>query len=233
MKNHPIVSREKWLIERRALLEKEKAFTAIRDELSQLRRQLPWLKVETDYRFEGPNGEQLLTELFGNHSQLIVYHFMYGPEWEEGCPSCSFWADNFDPAIIHLNHRNIAMVAISRAPYEKLAKYKQRMGWSFDWLSSYNSDFNFDYHVSFTAKEIESGAMYYNYHMTKAPSEAPGVSVFYRDEAGDIFHTYSCYARGLDMLNGTYQHMDITPEGRNESELAFPMAWVRRHDQYD
>ncbi|ETW95145.1 MAG: hypothetical protein ETSY2_48580 [Candidatus Entotheonella gemina] len=207
----------------------------MRDELSQQRRELPWVKVDKEYVFQGPNGRETLSALFDGRSQLLIYHFMYGPDWEEGCPSCSFWADHFDGMTAHLNHRDVTMLAISRAPLNLLAAYKQRMGWSFKWVSSYETDFNYDYHVSFTPQELETGERYYNYRKGSqfSASEAPGVSVFYQDETGAIFHTYSCYARGLDMLNSTYHHLDLVPKGRDEADFPYPMAWVRRHDRYD
>ncbi|MEM7345820.1 MAG: thioredoxin family protein [Chloroflexota bacterium] len=232
--NRQVVSREAWLEARKAHLEKEKAFTRMRDELSQARRELPWVNVGKTYKFDGPNGQETLSDLFEGCSQLIVYHFMYGPDWEEGCPSCSFWADNYNNTIIHLNHRDISFAVVSRAPLAKLEQYKARMGWTFKWVSSLSSDFNYDYQVSFTPEEIETGQMTYNYGKNAFSSdEAPGISVFYKDEQGDIFHTYSCYSRGLDMLNGTYHHMDLVPKGRDEAELPYSMAWLRRHDQYD
>ncbi len=235
MKDHPVVSRDTWLEARQAYLVKEKEFTRLRDELSRQRRELPWVKVDKAYIFHGPNGPESLSELFDGRSQLLVYHFMYGPDWEEGCPSCSFWADHFDSMTIHLNHRDVTMLAVSRGPLDQLDAYKRRMGWTFKWVSSCATDFNFDYHVSFTPQEIETGERYYNYQQgSQFPApEAPGVSVFYKDETGAIFHTYSCYARGLDMLNSTYQHLDLVPKGRDEADLPYPMAWVRRHDSYD
>ncbi|MDH3600969.1 MAG: DUF899 domain-containing protein [Candidatus Tectomicrobia bacterium] len=235
MKPHQVVSREEWLAARKAYLVKEKEFTRLRDQLSQQRRELPWVKVDKSYTFHGPNGHETLPDLFAGRSQLLVYHFMFGPDWDEGCPSCSFWADNYNGAVVHLNHRDVTLVAISRAPWDQLEAYKTRMGWTFKWVSSLETDFNFDYHVSATPEEIEPGAMaYYNYEMRSFPSpERPGISVFYKDEAGTVFHTYSCYARGLDMLNGAYHWLDLLPKGRNEAALPYPMAWVRRHDQYD
>lgn len=235
MQNHKIVSREEWLVARKQHLAKEKELTRLRDQLSQQRRELPWVVVDKDYTFQGPNGSETFSDLFEGRHQLLVYHFMMGPDWDEGCPSCSFWADNYNGAVVHLNHRDVTLVAISRAPLEKLEAYKQRMGWTFKWVSSSDTDFNFDYHVSATAEEIERGEpVYYNYHMTSFPSpERPGISVFYKDDDGSIYHTYSCYARGLDMLNGTYHLLDLLPKGRDEDDLPYPMAWVRRHDQYE
>lgn len=232
MQNHQVVSREEWLSARKAHLAREKEFTRLRDQLSAQRRQLPWVKVDKPYEFEGSDGKQTLAELFEGRSQLVVYHFMFHPDWEEGCKSCSFWADNFNGIIIHLNHRDVSMVAISRAPLVKLEAYRKRMGWSFKWLSSLHSDFNRDYHVSFTPEEIK-GAVDYNYQRGKFPvAEAPGISVFYMDKDGNIYHTYSCYARGLDMLNGTYHYLDLVPKGRDEQGLSHSMEWLRRRDQY-
>jgi predicted dithiol-disulfide oxidoreductase (DUF899 family) len=234
MQNHKVVSREGWLVARKELLAKEKEFTRLRDQLSQQRRELPWVRVEKEYIFDGPNGKETLAELFAGRSQLLIYHFMFDPSWNEGCKSCSFWADNYNGIIVHLNHRDVTMVTISRAPLEKLEAYKKRMGWSFKWVSSFGNDFNRDYHVSFTPEEQEKGEVYYNYKMGRPfSSEGPGVSVFSKDESGNIFHTYSCYARGLDMLNGAYHSLDLVPKGRDEAGLSSPQAWVRRHDQYD
>ena len=234
MKNHKVVSRDEWLAARMEHLAKEKELTRLRDQLSQERRELPWVKVDKEYLFDGPNGKETLSELFEGRSQLIIYHFMYGPDWAEGCPSCSFWADNFDDSVVHLNHRDITLLAVSRAGFDTLEAYKKRMGWSFKWVSSFENDFNRDYHVSFTSDEMKNGEMNYNFRITQFPSEeAPGISVFYRDEEGNVFHTYSCYARGLDMLNVAYHYMDLVPKGRDESNLPYSMAWLRRHDSYD
>ncbi len=234
MQNHKIVSREEWLAARREHLLKEKEFTRLRDQLSQDRRELPWVKVEKEYLFNGPNGKETLSDLFNGQSQLIIYHFMYGPDWEEGCPSCSFWADNFNGIIIHLNHRNINLVTVSRAQLDTLEAYKKRMGWSFKWVSSFENDFNHDYHVSFSSDEMEKGEAFYNFINSKVPSEEmPGISVFFKNRQGDVFHTYSCYARGLDLLNGAYNFMDLVPKGRDEDNLPYTMAWLRRHDQYN
>ena len=233
MQNHKVVSREEWLIVRQQHLAKEKEFTRLRDQLSQERRDLPWVKVDKPYIFDGPNGKESLSEAFAGRSQLLVYHFMFGPEWSEGCKSCSFWADNFNSIIVHLNQRDATMVAISRAPLEKLLAFQKRMGWTFKWLSSFGNDFNRDYHVSFTPEELEKGEMYYNYRVGKfGRDEAPGLSVFHRDASGTIFHTYSCYGRGLDMLNGAYHHLDVLPKGRDEAGLSYPQEWVKHHDKY-
>lgn len=233
MQNHTVVSKDAWLVARKEHLAKEKEFTRLRDQLSQSRQELPWLMVDKEYLFDGPTGEETLSDLFDGRSQLIIYHFMYGPDWMEGCPSCSFWADNFNGTVIHLNHRDISLVAVSRARLAKLEAYKKRMGWDFKWVSSFGSDFNYDYHVSFTPDEMEKEGVFYNFRIGTFPStEAPGISVFYKNQHGDIFHTYSCYARGLDLLNGAYHYMDLVPKGRDEDALPNTMAWIRRHDQY-
>ena len=186
------------------------------------------------YDFDGPNGKRTLSELFDGRSQLLVYHFMFGPDWEEGCKSCSFWADNYNGIFAHLNHRDVTLVGISKAPIDKLLTFKKRMDWSFPWFSSLENSFNRDYHVSFTPQELERGEVDYNYTKTRFPSEeAPGVSVFYKDDAGNVFHTYSCYSRGLDILNSAYHMLDLVPKGRDEADLPYGMAWVRHHDRYD
>jgi predicted dithiol-disulfide oxidoreductase (DUF899 family) len=233
MNDRRIVSREEWLAARKQLLSKEKEFTRLSDRLSAERRALPWVKVEEQYVFEGPGGMETLADLFDGRTQLIVYHFMLGPEWEQGCPSCSFLADHIDGSVVHLAHRDVTLVVVSRAPLSQIEAFKKRMGWRFKWVSSYGSDFNSDYHVSFTKDEMAKGKVYYNYEMQEFPSEeAPGVSVFYKDATGDIFHTYSAYARGGDMLIGAYNYMDLVPKGRDEDVLAFTMSWVRHHDRY-
>jgi len=234
MQNHKIVSRKEWIDARKEFLNKEKEFTRLRDQLSRERRALPWVKVEKEYIFEGPVGRESLSDLFEERSQLIVYHFMLGPDWKVGCKSCSFWADNFNNIIIHLNHRDVTMLAISRAPLKQIDAFKKRMGWNFKWVSSFGSDFNHDYHVSFTPEEMEKGEVYYNYRTDRFPSEeGPGISVFHKDNGGNIFHTYSCYARGLDMLNNAYHYLDLVPKGRDEDGLSYTMEWVRHHDNYD
>jgi predicted dithiol-disulfide oxidoreductase (DUF899 family) len=227
-----VVSHEQWLKARRELLAAEKEFTRQRDALTRRRMAMPWERVEKSYRFEGPNGALSLADLFDGRSQLIVYHFMLGPDWDEGCKSCSFWADSFDGIPIHLNHRDVTFTAISRAPLAKIEAYKQRMGWSFPWVSSYGSDFNYDFHVSFTEEQLAAGKVDYNYGLDEGEEELPGISVFYRNERGEVFHTYSCYSRGIDMVNGAYQLLDLAPKGRDEDGLEFSMEWVRRHDQY-
>ena len=231
--NNPVVDHQEWLKARRALLTREKELTRLRDELARQRRELPWERVEKRYTFEGASGQESLAQLFAGRSQLLVYHFMFNPDWEAGCKSCSFWADNFNGIDVHLAHRDITFVAISRAPFTKLEAYRQRMGWTFKWVSSFGNDFNFDYRVSFAPAELESGQVDYNYGKRKAMgSELVGASVFYRDAADAVFHTYSCYSRGVDMLNGAYHYIDLTPKGRDEPTGGNPQFWVRRHDEY-
>jgi predicted dithiol-disulfide oxidoreductase (DUF899 family) len=225
-----IVAHDAWIEARKELLAREKEFTRRRDELTQLRRDLPWEAVEKEYVLEGPDGKETLVDLFAGRSQLIVYHFMFEPDWDEGCKSCSFWADNFNPNIVHLNARDVTMVAVSRAPYAKLAAYEKRMRWSFKWLSSFESDFNFDYGVSFTAEQQESGAAYNYGSQTPSMSEREGVSIFSKDESGNVFHTYSAYARGIDILNAAYNYLDLVPKGRDEDGRG--QYWVRRRDEY-
>jgi predicted dithiol-disulfide oxidoreductase (DUF899 family) len=233
MRGHPIVSQEEWLAARLRLLGKEKEFTQQRDQLTEQRRALPWVKVEKEYVFDGPNGRETLAQLFQGRSQLLIYHFMYGTDWNEGCKNCSFWADSFDGITAHLKHRDVSMIVVSRAPYSKLKAFQKRMGWRFKWVSSGTSDFGHDLYVSFTPEEMK-GTVFYNYEYRKfSLSEAPGISVFYKDDAGAIFHTYSCYGRGLDAVNGAYQLLDLVPRGRNEADLPHPMSWVRHHDKYD
>jgi len=228
-----IVSRDEWLIARKELLAKEKTFNRDRDALSAERRTLPLVKIDEDYRFQSSSGEKTLADLFGPHNQLIVYHFMFGPDWEEGCPSCSFWADNFNGIAPHLAARNTSFAAISNAPLDILLAYKERLGWSFDWVSAEGSTFSADFGVSFYDEESRSDGKGYNYTGNAPLAELPGISVFTRLEDGTVCHSYSTYARGLDMLNGAYHFLDLTPNGRNESGLDFSMAWVRRHDQYE
>jgi len=232
--NHKIVSEKEWLKARLALLEEEKRLTRQRDELARKRRELPWVKVDKNYVFDGPNGKVALSDLFDGRSQLMIYHFMMGPDWPEGCPSCSFLVDHIEGALVHLRQRDLTWLAVSRAPYPKIQAFKERMGWSFPWVSSYGNDFNRDYHVSFTKEEMAQGKAYYNFGtITDFPSEeAPGVSVFYKNDDGQVFHTYSSFARGGDILLGTYNWLDMAPKGRNETGLSFPMAWVRHHDRY-
>ncbi len=233
LEDHKIVSENEWIEARKALLKKEKELTILGDQLNQQRRELPWKKVNKEYVFEGPNGKQTLRELFDGRSQLIVYHFMFDPSWEAACLHCSFWADNFNGIIVHLNQRDVTMIAVSRAPYSKLAAYEKRMGWDFKWVSSYDTDFNFDYQVSFTPEELDRKETFYNYNLQDThSSEREGVSVFYKDPADHMYHTYSAYARGIDMLNVAYHYLDLVPKGRDEAGHEFPQFWVRRHDEY-
>ena len=231
--NHPeIVSEAQWLVARKDLLAREKEFTRQRDAVSAARRELPWVKIDKEYVFDGPEGKETLADLFDGRSQLIVYHFMLGPGWEEGCKSCSYLADHFDGANWHLPHRDVTFAVISRAPLAEIQAYQKRMGWRFKWLSSFGNDFNFDYHVSATEDEKKKDKMYYNYEMAELLSnEMPGLSVFYKDESGDVCHTYSTYARGLDILVGAYNFLDLVPKGRDENPDS-TMDWVRRHDEY-
>ncbi|WP_113338923.1 DUF899 domain-containing protein [Rhizobium cremeum] len=230
---HPVVSREEWLEARRALLLKEKEATRLRDRLNAERLALPWVEVDKDYVFDTPSGPKTLAGLFDGRSQLIVYHFMLGPDWEAGCPGCSFLADHLDGALPHLNHHDVTLVCVSRAPLDKIEAYKRRMGWHFPWVSAFNNDFNRDFHVSFTREELASGHVLYNFTQTpaeQAHDELPGLSSFYRDEAGRVFHTYSSYARGPEELIGTLMILDRAPKGRNEGTT---MDFVRRHDEYE
>ena len=234
MTPHKTVSREEWIEARRQHLTREKDLTRLRDQLSQERRALPWVKVDKPYLFDGPKGSETLADLFDGRHQLVVYHFMFDPGWEEGCKSCSFWIDNLDGIAVHLNHRDVTFVAISRAPLATLEAYRTRMGWRVKWLSSFRTDFNRDYHVTFTQEERESGRAHYNYANGSFPApEGPGISVFYREDDGAIYHTYSTYARGLDMVNGAYHLLDLVPKGRDEAGLSYPMQWLRHHDAYD
>jgi len=232
--NTKVVSPAEWLTARKELLKKEKEFNRLRDELSRQRRELPWEKVDKDYVFEGPTGKVALTELFRGRSQLVVYHFMLGPGWEQGCPSCSFLADNFDGMRVHLEQRDAAFTAISRAPLPEIEAFKKRMGWRFPWVSSFGTDFNYDYKVSFKKEDLGPEKNSYNFGtMPSYGEEVPGLSVFYKDADGQIYHTYSTYARGLDILLTTYNYLDMTPKGRDEEGMTpHAMAWVRHHDRY-
>lgn len=235
MPRNEVVSAEQWVAARKKLLNKEKEFTRLRDELTRLRQDLPWEKVEKNYTFDGPDGPSSLADLFDGRSQLLVYHFMFDPDWEEGCKSCSLLADHYYPAVIHLKQRDVTMVTISRTPLEKLQAFQKRMGWAFTWVSSLNSDFNWDYNVSFTQEQLDGGEACYNYEKGKAfpVREAPGLSAFYKDETGAIFHTYSCFARGLETFIGAYWLLDVVPKGRDEADLNYGMEWVRHHDRYE
>jgi predicted dithiol-disulfide oxidoreductase (DUF899 family) len=233
MLQHPIVSRQEWLAARRALLVKEKEATRLRDKINAERRALPWVKVEKAYAFETPAGTKTLADLFDGRSQLLVYHFMMGPDWAAGCPGCSFLADHLDGALPHLEHHDVTLTAVSRAPLAKIKAYKHRMGWRFDWVSSHGSDFNYDYHVSFTPEDLATGKVFYNFTEIGSPADAhdelPGLSAFAKDAAGNVFHTYSSYARGPEELIGTLMILDRAPKGRNETTT---MDFVRRHDEY-
>ena len=224
--------REVWLKARRALLEQEKAHARAGDELAAQRRRLPKFEVQ-DYVFDGKDGQVNLSDLFQGRSQLIVQHIMFGPDWDEGCPICSFWADGYDPMIIHMQERDISFVAISRAPIDKLEAYRARMGWNFTWVSALNNAFNFDFGVSLSEEDRQSGTTTYNYAEVPARmDEMHGTSVFERTNDGKLLHTYSTYGRGLDPMNAAYGYIDLTPQGRNEGDLPFSMAWVKRHDSY-
>jgi predicted dithiol-disulfide oxidoreductase (DUF899 family) len=228
---HKIVPHEDWMKARREFLAKEKEFTRLRDELSRARRDLPWETVTKDYVFDGPDGKESLADLFAGRNQLVVYHFMYAPDWNAGCPGCSFWADNFNGVITHLSQRDVTLVAVSRAPYSKLAAYQKRLGWSFKWLSSGQTSFNFDFLASFTAEEVAKKEALFNYALQNPrTTDREGASVFYKDAAGSIFHSYSTYARGLDLMNTAYNWLDLVPKGRDENGRG--PYWLRRRDEY-
>jgi predicted dithiol-disulfide oxidoreductase (DUF899 family) len=227
-----VVSRGDWLEQRRALLAKEKEFTRLGDRLATEKRNLPWVRVDKNYVFDGPEGKETLSQLFGDKSQLLVYHFMFGPDWEEGCPICSMVGDNIDPNVIHLAQRDVNLVVVARAPLAKINDFKKRMGWRFKWVSAFASDFNHDYGVSFETEEMKG--KFYNFGTGGFPGEeAPGLSVFYKDSAGNVFHTYSAYARGPEFLVGAYNYLDLVPKGRDEAGLPFTLAWIRHHDRYE
>lgn len=232
--NHPITDRDEWIAERKKLLVREKELMRLNDQLASERRALPWVRIEKNYVFEGRDGRQTLAELFDGRRQLLVQHFMMGPGWEQGCPSCSFMADTIDGMNVHLAQRDLTLVVVSRAPLAEIERFRQRMGWKFKWVSSHASDFNHDYRVSFTAEELARGEVDYNYGMRPFPSEeAPGISIFYKNEAGEVFHTYSTYGRGLEAMMGAYHLLDLTPKGRDEHNRAFTMDWLRHHDRYE
>jgi predicted dithiol-disulfide oxidoreductase (DUF899 family) len=234
MTAHQVVSQDQWLEARKRLLAKEKEFTRQRDQLSAERRALPWVRIDKNYTFDGPNGRETLAQLFGDRSQLVVYHFMFAPEWEAGCKSCSFWADNFNGITDHLGARDVAFAAIARAPLSKLQAFAKRLGWSFKFLSSHDSDFNYDFAVSFEPEALAAGEVTYNFAPREnAPSDLPGISVFTKDASGAIFRTYSTYGRGLDMMNTAYHYLDLVPKGRDEDGLSFSMEWVKLHDLYE
>ena len=232
--NPKVVSRDEWIAARKQLLAKEKELTRQRDAIAAERRQLPWVKVEKNHVFDSATGKKTLADLFDGRSQLIIYHFMFGPEWQEGCPSCSFNMDHTDPALVHLAQRDVSFAAVSRAPIAQIESFKKRMGWKFNWVSSYNTDFNFDYQASFTPEQIRKGKVEYNFAITEFPStEGPGISVFYKDNDGNVFHTYSAYARGSESTINSYNYLDLVPKGRDEDGLPFTMAWLRHHDRYE
>jgi predicted dithiol-disulfide oxidoreductase (DUF899 family) len=229
---HHVVNHEAWIAARKRFLAKEKEFTRLRDQLSRERRELPWERVDKSYVFQTTEGEQTLADLFGRHSQLIIYHFMYGPNAEIGCTGCSFWADNFNGIIPHLNQRDVSMVAVSRGPLHKLQEQARRFGWTFKWVSSEGTDFNFDYGVSFSPEALANDEAYYNYGTEKVNGpERPGISAFIKQD-GQVFHTYSTYSRGVDMLNTAYHYLDMAPKGRDEDDLPYPMAWLKHRIAY-
>lgn len=229
-----VATREEWLAARRRLLAEEKELTHRRDAVARARRALPWVRVDQPYIFEGPDGKESLADLFAGRGQLLVYHFMYPESWQAGCKSCSFWADGYAGTVPHLAHRDVTLVAVSIAPFEQIRSFQRRMGWTFKWVSSAGSTFNRDFGVSFTPEEIASGRPIYNFGTAKfGVEEAPGVSVFAKDEAGEVFHTYSAYSRGLDALNPAYQCLDLVPKGRDEDAMPYPMSWLRHHDAYE
>jgi predicted dithiol-disulfide oxidoreductase (DUF899 family) len=232
--NHSVVSADRWVAERKALLAREKELVRLHDEVARERRALPWDRVAKDYVFDAPGGRRSLADLFDGRRQLLVQHFMFGPGWAQGCPSCSFMADHTDGMTVHLAQRGVSFVAVSRAPLAEIARFRERMGWKFEWVSSSANDFNRDFHVSFAAEDRVEGKVLYNYGMTAfAQAEAPGLSVFYKDDAGEIFHTYSTFGRGVEVMMGTYHMLDLVPRGRDEGELPYTMAWVRHHDRYE
>ncbi|WP_151637509.1 DUF899 domain-containing protein [Noviherbaspirillum aerium] len=232
--NHRVVSRERWIAERMTLLAHEKELTQLRDRLARERRALPWVRIDKDYVFEGLDGRRTLAELFEGRRQLLVQHFMFGPGWEQGCPSCSYMADHIDGMNVHLAQRDLALLVVSRAPLAEIERFRQRMGWKFKWVSSHGSDFNHDFGVSFTPEERSRGEVGYNYTMQPFPSEeAPGISIFYKNDAGEVFHTYSTYGRGVEVMMGTYALLDLVPKGRDEHNPVRTMDWVRHHDRYE
>lgn len=234
MEPHKIVSREEWLAARKALLAKEKAQTRARDALARERRALPWVRVEKPYLFEGADGKETLADLFQGRSQLVLQHFMFGPDMKEGCVGCSFGADHVDPARRHFEQRDVSFVAVSRKPLVAIDAFRKRMGWRFKWVSSLGSDFNYDFNVSFRKEDLAAGKVFYNYEMVESTSEElSGISVFCRNPSGEIFHTYSSYGRGDEILSGAYMYLDLVPKGRDEAGLPYPQAWWRHHDRYE
>ncbi len=232
--NHPIVSRDVWIAERKTLLAREKELTHLRDQIARERRALPWERIDKSYVFDAPEGRRTLAELFDGRRQLLVQHFMLAPGWEQGCPSCSFMADHTDGMNVHLAHRDVTLVAVSRAPLAEIERFRQRMGWRFKWVSSHGSDFNYDFGVSFTPEEVAKGEIDYNYgKWPHAYDEWPGVSVFFMGDANEVFHTYSTYGRGVEVMMGTYNILDLTPNGRDERDVEYKMEWIRHHDRYE
>jgi len=231
---HSVVPREQWLAERKTLLAQEKELTRLRDQVARERRALPWVQIEKNYVFDTPQGKRSLAELFEGRRQLMVQHFMFGPGWEQGCPSCSYMADHTAGMQVHLEHRDVTFVAVSRATLPEIERFRRRMGWQFAWVSSNGSDFNYDFHVSFRPQDRVDGTVNYNYGMTEFPAEeAPGISLFYKDGEGRVFHTYSTYGRGVEVMMGTYNMLDLTPKGRDEHDGFYKMDWVRHHDRYE
>ncbi len=231
--DHPVVPKDRWLAERKTLLVREKELTRLSDQIARERRALPWVRIEKNYTFDTPDGPRTLADLFDGRRQLMVQHFMFAPGWEQGCKSCSYMADHNDGANVHLAQRDVTLIAVSRAPLADIERFRRRMGWQFKWVSAHGSDFNHDFGVTFTAQERAKGKVCYNFVMQPFPQEeAPGVSVFYRDDAGGVFHTYSRYGRGVEVMMGAYNLLDLTPKGRDEDGLDFTMAWVRHHDRY-
>jgi predicted dithiol-disulfide oxidoreductase (DUF899 family) len=229
---HEVVSKDEWVEARKRLLAKEKEFTRMGEQLSAERRALPWVRIDKDYTFDGPNGRETLAQLFGDRSQLVVYHFMFAPEWEVGCKNCSFWADNFNGITAHLRQRDVAFTAISRAPLSKLQAFARRLGWTFKWVSSQGNDFNYDFEVSFKPEAVARGDATYNFaKLQYARSDMPGISVFAKDESGAVFRTYSTFGRGIDMMNTAHNYLDLVPKGRDEGGKI--MAWVKLRDLYD
>jgi predicted dithiol-disulfide oxidoreductase (DUF899 family) len=231
---HRIVTRDEWVVARKALLAREKELTRLRDQIAGERRALPWVRMDTNYVFDAPEGRRALAELFEGRRQLLVQHFMLAPGWEQGCPSCSFMADHSDGMNVHLAHRDVTLVAVSRAPLAEIERFRQRMGWRFKWVSSHGSDFNYDFGVSFTPQEVAKGELHYNFGRWRiAHEELPGISVFYKNDAGDVFHTYSTYGRGVEVMMGAYNLLDLMPKGRDERDVGHKMEWVRHHDRYE
>lgn len=231
---HAVVSRAEWLVARKDLLRKEKEFSRMGDELAQCRRDLPWVRITENYAFQTVTGTRTLADLFDGRQQLIIQHFMLAPGWEQGCSGCSFMADHSDGMNVHLANRDVSLVAVSRAPIGEIERFRQRMGWRFRWVSSGQNSFNYDFAVSFTPEQTQAGAVTYNYaDFNTNGTDMPGISVFYKNDAGEIFHTYSTYGRGVEVMMGTYNMLDLVPKGRDEAGLSHGMNWVRHHDRYE